>query len=148
MKLKNIFLALTCLSTIALGGCKSQNVKSSSDAHEHLADAYGFCSCGAYLGETLEFTDDVVTKTYPEMEDNGAYFFRVVSSEGYGYDIINLDEIEEEEVFGFTMYGGSPTNMTFDKTRTPLGEDGYIYLAIHTKSAHTNALISIERREK
>lgn len=145
MKLKNIFLALTCLSTVALGGCKSKNVQPNKQDHTHTADFYGFCSCGEYLGETLEFTDDAMSKTYPEMADNSSYFFRVASSEGYGYDITNIDNLDEDEIFGFTLYGGTPTAMTFNKTKTALGEDGYIYLAFHTNSAHSNVYISIER---
>ena len=98
MKSKKIFLSLTLLVLLGLGGCSSEPTTSSptsggltsqpsastssstSQPHQHVIGEYGFCSCGEYRGG--EYALDEGTVTIPssyigDMEIGDKRYFRV-----------------------------------------------------------------------
>ena len=152
MKVKNLFSCVALLGAMALSSCGQQ-------PHSHNPGEHGFCSCGIYMGETLELIEhwdsehtvwsyDELMKSFGMLEQDQDYHCRVMAKNLHSYYFVDSDFVNKEDVKAFIVNeAGQIVNYQLGDGETfaklELGPDGYLYIDAKVKAGDNTTWFEI-----
>ncbi len=121
--------------------------------HTHEADAYGFCACGEYMGQTISHIEEDALGfivNWESVKANKPEYFRFPITSGHGIHLEDCDAWDahdlEDQIKTYVRNGTEMSEVFYpvtDSSVTPIltGEDGYVYAVANPAEDYSTPML-------